>query len=189
MDFLAALWLPIVVSAAGVWVASAIGWMAIGHHNKDFKHLPDEAGFIDAIKHMSLAPGAYAFPNCADHARLKEPAIQELMKTGPVGSITLMRMPMSMGGAMIKTFVVYLAISTLVAYLGWFTLPHGGATPLTFKHGFQVLGTAGVLGYAFAALPNGIWFGQSPRAMALGVIDGIVYGLLTGAIFCWLWPK
>jgi len=185
MAFLAALWLPILLSAAGVWIASAIGWMLIGHHNKDFGHLPDEAGFIGAIKGMGLAPGNYSFPNCADHARMKDPAIQELMKTGPVGSITLMRTPISMGGCMIKTFIVYLVISTLVGYLGWASLPHAG---VPFRHGFQTLGTAGVLAYAFAALPNGIWFGSSTRAMVLGVVDGVAYGLLTGAIFCWFWP-
>jgi hypothetical protein len=53
---------------------------------------------------------------------------------------------------------------------------------------FRVLGTAGVLAYCFAFLPNGIWFGAKPRAMAMNVIDGVAYGLVTGAVFAWLWP-
>jgi hypothetical protein len=186
MAFLVALWLPIIASAVAVWITSAIFWMVVGHHNKDYGHLADEAGFIAEMKKRGIGPGNYAFPNCADHSRMKDPAIQELMKNGPVGFITFLRTPMSMGGNMIKSVLVYLAISTVIGYLGWATLPHAG---LEFKHGFQVLGTAGVLGYAFSHLPHGIWFGQSNRTMILCVVDGIVYGLLTGAVFCLLWPK
>ena len=186
MAFLAALWLPILASAAAVWFTSALFWMAVGHHNKDYGHLADEAGFIAEMKKRNIAPGNYAFPNCADHSRMKDPAIQELMKSGPMGFITFLRTPMSMGRNMISSFLVYLAISIAIAYLGWSTLPHTG---LDMRHGFKVLITAGILGYSFAHVPNGIWFGQSTRAMVLCVLDGIVYGLVTGVIFCFLWPK
>ena len=40
MDFLSPLWLPILLSGVGVWIASAIAWMAIGHHKKDRDAIP-----------------------------------------------------------------------------------------------------------------------------------------------------
>ena len=35
------LWLPILVAAVIVWFASALIWMAMPHHKKDIKKLPD----------------------------------------------------------------------------------------------------------------------------------------------------
>ncbi len=42
MHILAPLWLPILVSAAVVFVAAGLAWMALPHHKKDIKTLPDE---------------------------------------------------------------------------------------------------------------------------------------------------
>jgi hypothetical protein len=54
---------------------------------------------------------------------------------------------------------------------------------------FRVAGTAAVLGYAAAIVPRSIWWGQSWSMTLKEVFDGVVYGLLTGAAFCWLWPR
>ena len=50
---------------------------------------------------------------------------------------------------------------------------------------FRFAGTAGILTYGTANILNGIWFG---RKMVGDILDGIAYGLITGAIFAWLWP-
>jgi hypothetical protein len=50
---------------------------------------------------------------------------------------------------------------------------------------FQFVGTAGILTYGTANILNGIWFG---RKMVADIIDGVAYGLITGAIFAALWP-
>jgi hypothetical protein len=50
---------------------------------------------------------------------------------------------------------------------------------------FRFVGTAGVLTYGTANILNGIWFG---RKMVADIVDGVVYGLITGAIFALLWP-
>ena len=50
-------------------------------------------------------------------------------------------------------------------------------------------GTAAFLAYGLAQLSNGIWKGQ-PWGMTLKeVFDGLIYGLLTGATFAYLWPR
>ena len=44
------------------------------------------------------------------------------------------------------------------------------------------------LGCAFGAFPQSIWWGQPWRATFKDVVDGLVYGLIIGAVFAWLWP-
>lgn len=184
MDLLAQLWLPILLSAAAVWIASAIIWMALPHHTGDFKGLPDEAAFTDALRRLGIRPGNYGFPHCGSRAQSKDPEFEKRWKEGPVGHISVWGQ-MNMGRNMVLTFLVYLVVSFFIAYLTAEALARGAP----FAKVFQIAGTAGVLAYCFAFIPNGIWFGHYPRAIAMNVIDGVVYGLITGAIFAWLWPR
>jgi hypothetical protein len=89
-----------------------------------------------------------------------------------------------MGGKMAATFIVYLVVSTLIAYLTRVALP--GAAD--FARVFQIAGTAGILAYCFSFIPNAVWFGAYKRTIIASVIDGIFFGLITGAIFAWRWP-
>ncbi|MCC6950066.1 MAG: hypothetical protein IT433_01330 [Phycisphaerales bacterium] len=40
MAFLTHLWLPLLLSGVFVWIASAVAWMAIGHHKQDRDAVP-----------------------------------------------------------------------------------------------------------------------------------------------------
>lgn len=183
MVSLAQLWLPILVSAAAVWIASAIVWMALPHHSKDFIGLPDEDAFMDFLRRAGINKGNFGFPYCADKAQYKDPAFQKKWEEGPCGFLTVLG-KFSMGRNMILTFVVFLVVSLFIAYLGAVALPRGAG----FREVFRFLGAAGILAYAFAFLPNGIWFGQAPRAILNYILDGIGYGVVTGLVFAWLWP-
>lgn len=199
MDFLTHLWLPIIACTGAVWVASCLAWMVVGHHKKDWKSIPNEAEFIQTVKNMGIEPGNYGFPEfrrCDGMSKEQKKAMWEQMQHNPMG---LMRVwaPISMGRNMVLTLLVYLTVSTLVGYLGWNALPHGTvavadlgvATRPAFGKVMQVLGTAGVLAYCFASLPNDIWFQKSRREVVTNLVDGVVFGLITGAMFGWLWPK
>ena len=61
---------------------------------------------------------------------------------------------------------------------------------LQFLHSNRVPSVVGriFIGYAFALWPLSIWYGRSWSATIRGTIDGLVYGLLTGGTFGWLWP-
>ena len=37
-------------------------------------------------------------------------------------------------------------------------------------------------------MPGMVWMGAYGRAIVMSVIDGVVYGLITGAVFAGLWP-
>ena len=183
-QFFSVMWLPIVLSAAAVWIASAVIWMALPHHQNDQKGLPDEGAFKRFMQGANIPPGNYAFPHAKDRAACKSAEFQEAFKNGPMGMLNVWQPGKGMGGNMIATFIVYLVVSLLIAYLGFNSLPPG--TPR--EKLYQVLGTAGILAYCFAFIPNGIWFQVSRRAMFMNVIDGVVYGLVTATVFAWLWP-
>jgi hypothetical protein len=184
MDMLADLWLPILLSTVGVWIASAIVWMALPHHKRDLDPLPDEAGFIAHLRAINLLRGNYAIPDSSDHSRMKDPEMQRCWKEGPCGFITLIHTPPSMPRNMMLSVLTHLVVSFLIAYVGAITLARG----TDFAKVFQVLGTVGVLSYSFAFIPHNIWFGAKPRATVMCIIDGVVYGLITGAVFAAMWP-
>ena len=52
---------------------------------------------------------------------------------------------------------------------------------------FRITGTMGVLAYCFAPLPNAIWFGHSRASVVNNLLDGVLLGLVTGAVFALLW--
>jgi hypothetical protein len=203
MDFLTHLWLPILLSGVGVWIASFVAWMAIGHHKKDRDALPNEQEFMDTITRMNIRPGNYGFPDFCQHDNLpreeRMKALKALYDKHPQGLLRVWA-PTNMGANMLLTFLFYIVTSALIAYLGWAALPHGAppptipgagsaTAPSIFWKVFQVLGTAGILAYCFASFPSDLWFQKKRRAMVMDCIDGIVFGLITAAIFACLWPR
>lgn len=187
MEFIGALWLPIILSAVAVFIASALAWMLVGHHSKDHQGLGEERErkLIEALKSINIAPGVYGFPDMHKAmSRDEQRKMFDTMFQNPVGLLRVWRHP-NMGVNMFMSFVIYLVASTLIAYLGWAAFGHA---KVEFTKIFQVLGTAGVLTYTIASLPGDVWFQNSKRAMVLNVLDGVVFGLITGAIFAWRWP-
>jgi hypothetical protein len=184
MEFLTTLWLPILLSAAAIWVISTIVGMALPHHKQDWIGIPDEDGFMDYIRRSGIKPGNYLFPDFRSREALKSEKVETALKEGPVGHLSVWKTPVTMGGKMAATFIVYLVVSTLIAYLTRVALP--GAAD--FARVFQIAGTAGILAYCFSFIPNAVWFGSYKRTIIASVIDGIFFGLVTGAIFAWRWP-
>ena len=48
--------------------------------------------------------------------------------------------------------------------------------------------TTAFMAYAMSHPAASIWFGRSWSATFKYVIDGLIYGLMTGGVFGWLWP-
>ncbi len=66
------LWLSI-LSAALVWIASAIVWMVLPRHKKDWKGLPDEEAVRNALKAQNAGPGQYRVPWAQGSQAMKTP--------------------------------------------------------------------------------------------------------------------
>lgn len=184
MEFIVQLWLAIVASAAAAWFWSFLSWAAIGLHANDFSKLPEEERTMDALRGLNIPIGHYTFP----FARGKESRSPEFMakwKAGPAGSLHIWNPVISMPRNMLLSFLVNLAVSFLMAYVGHEVLPRGSS----FAKVMQVMGTIGVLAYSFSQLPTFIWFQGRPRVIALAIFDGVVTGLAVGAVFAAMWPK
>src|SRR5437773_10902269 len=76
------LWIPVIVSAVVVFVASSILHMAIKYHKADYKALPNEDAVREAIARGNPAPGVYVTPHCPDMKQMKEPAIVAKFEKG-----------------------------------------------------------------------------------------------------------
>ena len=183
MAFLAALWLPILLAAVIVFVASSIIHMVLPYHRSDYKKLPDEEKAREALR--GLPPGLYVTPYCT-HKEMKSPEIQEKYKQGPVGLFTIFPSgPPAMGKYMGLWFVYCFIIGFFTAYLTYHTVAAGASYLVVFR----VAGTAAFMSYGLGPLANGIWKGQPWSNVSKEAIDGLVYALLTAGTLGWLWPK
>ena len=185
MAFLFALWMPIVLSAVIVFVASSIMHMVLPYHRTNYRPLPDEDKVLAALRPLGLRRGLYVFPFCT-HKEMNSPAMVEKYKQGPVGMMTILPSgPPVMAKFMIQWFVYCLLISFFVAYLAAHTVAPGMRYPVVFR----VVGTAAFLAYGLGNLSNGIWKGQPWGMTIMEAFDGLVYALLTAGTFGWLWPR
>ena len=185
MGFLADLWMPIVVSSVIVFMLSALAWMVSPHHKADWKGIPNEDGFLDALRANNTPSGQYMFPFCGDPSELKDPEKKKKWQAGPHGAMFLRAEAPNMGKNLVWTFVFYLVVGVFVAYLADVAL---GDNP-EYLQVFQVTGCAAVLAYCFGMIPGSIWFGKSARSTIMDVVDGVVYALFTAGTFGWLWPS
>jgi len=183
---LSALWLPMVLAAVAVFIASSLIHMVIGWHNSDYRKLPGEDEILDAMRKAGVSQGDYLFP-CAEDPRdnPKSPEILEKWKRGPAGHMTVMPAGgPSMGRNLSLWFIYCLVIGLFAGYVGAATLAPG----TEYLRVFQVVGTAAFLGYAGGAWQAAIWWGKAPTAALKDMLDGLLYGLLTAGVFGWLWP-
>ena len=77
MVALTALWIPILLSAVIVFVASSIIHMALPYHRSDYKRLPDEDKVMAALRSVGVTRGMYVFPHCTPkemQSRSKDPS-------------------------------------------------------------------------------------------------------------------
>jgi hypothetical protein len=183
MELLASLWLAVVASGVAVFFLGFVSHVVLPFHHGDWKKLPDEEGFIEAVRGMGLKPGNYAFPFQRKGEAAKAPEYVQLLKDGPLGTISVWP-GFAMGKSLALTLVWNLVTTFFIAYLASITLQRGDG----FVRVFQVVGTAGVLAHSFAQMPNLIWYHASRSHKVASVVDGVLFGLATGAVFGGLWP-
>jgi len=185
MEFLADLWLPIVLSSVLVFIASSILHMVIPIHKNDYKKMPGETAVLAAMREQGVKPGQYMFPCAGSMKNMCTPEMTAKFALGPVGHATVLpNGAPAIGKSLIQWFLFSVLISVFVAYIGHLAVSYGAE----YRQVFRVTGTVGVLAYGIAVIPDSIWKGVSWCTTAKFVFDGIVYGLLTAGTFAWLWP-
>jgi len=179
------LWLPVVLSAVAVWIVSAILHMVLKYHRADYKQLAGEDSVAPPLRQAAPAPGVYPIPYCANPSQMKDPAIQKKYADGPVALITVLRNgPPAMGKYLVQWFLFCLLVSFVTGYVARHTLVPG-------EDGLNVLritGTLAFIAYGFGYLQDAIWHGMPWPNSLRGLIDALVYGVVTGLVFQYLWP-
>lgn len=183
MEFLTQLWLPILVTSVAVFFCSFLVWAILPHHKDDWSKLPNEDGIRDFLKGQSLPTGVYIFPKM-EGKECHSPEGKAKWKAAPAGELRIWK-DVSMGSNMLGTFIVFLIASVLIAYITWHVRDKMVGD---FADRFQLAGSLGILAYCFSFIPNMIWFQAGKRAMVNCIVDGVLYGVVTGAAFAWLWP-
>jgi hypothetical protein len=180
------LWVPILLSAVIVFVASSVIHMLLPIHKSDFRKLPDEDGVMDALRKAGVGPGDYMFPHAGSMADLKSPAFTEKRTKGPVASMTVMESgPVSMGPSLAQWFLYCVVVGVFAAYVAGRALEPGAH----YLKVFRFAGVTAFVGYSLALWQNTIWYKRAWTTTLKANVDGLVYGLLTAGTFGWLWPK
>ena len=180
------LWLPIVVSAVIVFVASSILHMVLPLHRNDVRKLPQEDEVMQALRRFSIPPGDYVMPCAGSPAAMKTPECQNKMKAGPVVFMTVAPSGApSMGPSLAKWFVYVIVVGIFAAYVTGRALAPGAP----YLQVFRFAGTIAFVGYSLALIQQSIWYKRNWGTTLKLMLDGLIYGLLTAGTFGWLWPR
>jgi hypothetical protein len=185
MTPLSALWLPVLASAVIVFVVSSIIHMASPWHKNDFPKLPREEEVLNALRPLAIPPGTYFMPRPSSREEMRSPEFQAKTKKGPVVAMTVFPdPPMSMATNLALWFLYILAVSLCAGYVASRARNPG----LEWFRYFKFVGTVAFIGYSFALWPQSIWYRWPWRLTIKAAVDGLLYALVTAAVFTWLWP-
>jgi hypothetical protein len=180
-----ALWIPILLSAALVFVVSSLIHMVLGYHQNDFRRHGKEDEIMSALRRFNLPPGDYALPHAGTFEAMRQPAFLEKMKKGPVVLMTVSpNGPPALGSRLALWFLYSVVVGVFAAYLAGRALGPGAP----YLAVFRFVGTSALLGYSLALMQDSIWWNRSWAMTARSMFDGLVYALLTAGVFGWLWP-
>lgn len=180
------LWLPILVSAAVVFILSAILHMVLPFHRNDFKKIAKEDQLLDALRSLEITPGDYMVPCGATPEACKDPAFVAKMAKGPIIMMTVLKGgPMSMGKELFQWFLFSVAVAIVAAYITGHALGAGA----DYRQVFRYAGCVTFVAYGFGLIPDSIWYKRSWVTTWKCVADALIYALFSAGIFGWLWPK
>lgn len=186
------LWMPVLLSAIFVFVASSILHMVLRYHSRDMRPVPRESEVMEALRRFDIPPGDYCMPRAGSMAAMKEPEFVAKMQAGPVALMTVLRSgPPRKGKSLLLWFLYSVVVSIFAAYLTAGGL-HAGycfECGITDREVFRLAGCTAFVGYSLALLQNSIWYGRNWGTTLRSMFDGLIYGLLTGLTFVWLWPR
>jgi hypothetical protein len=186
MISLFSLWMPILLSAVIVFVASSVIHMALGYHRSDYGKLPDEDKAMEDLRKLQIPPGDYLIPCAGSMKEMKTPAFTEKWNKGPVAVMTVMKSgPPKMGKSLTLWFIYCVVVGFLAAYVTSRALGPG----VRYLAVFRFAGTTAFIAYALALPQYSIWYGRSWKTTLKSMSDGLIYALLTAGVFGWLWPS
>lgn len=185
MNELAQLWLPIVVAAVLVFIASSLIHMVFKWHNSDYRKLANEDDVQAVMRTGAPARGMYTIPHCTDMKAMQDEAMQKKLNDGPVVFMTVMRNgPPRMGAALGLWFLLNLAIAAIAGAVAL----HAFGLSIEPARAACAVGTISFLAYGGGGVQAGIWMGKPWGSVAKDLLDALIYGAVSALAFWWLWP-
>lgn len=179
------LWLPILLSAVAVFLVSSVIHMMSPWHKSDYPRVPDEEAFRSAVGPMAIPPGDYMVPRPESREDLRSPEFLGKMSAGPRVIMTVLPGgDLSMTKNLVQWFLYLILVSLFAAGIAASALPEGAED----KAVFHFVGLSAFAGYVLALWQLSIWYSRSWWTTLKSTFDGLIYALVTAAIFCWLWP-
>jgi hypothetical protein len=180
------LWLPILLSAVFVFVISSLIHMFFGYHANDYRKVPDETSFAEAIRKLNIPPGSYSFPRAGSMAEMRSPAYLEKVKQNPGVMFTLWPAgEISMGSLLIQWFLYSIVVGVFAAYVAGRALDANAH----YLAVFRFVGVTAFVSYTLAGWSESIWFKRPWSTTMKNTFDGLLYALVTAGTFGWLWPR
>jgi hypothetical protein len=178
--------IPILLSAVIVFVASSLFHMVLPFHRNDIRKVPKEDELLETLRRLNLAPGDYGAPHAGSPGGMNDPAFKERMKRGPVVFMTVSPgMAAGLGMNLLVWFIYLIVVGVFAAYIAGRALGPGA----DYLQVFRFAGCTAFLGYSMALAQQSIWYRRNWGTTLHSMLDGLIYGLLTGGTFGWLWPR
>ena len=178
------LWLPVLLSAVYVFIASSLVHMVLKYHASDFSKVPDEDEVMEALSAFNIPPGEYYMPHITDMKDREKPEVKAKMEKGPVGFLAVTGNEDYMGKALGMWFVYCLLVGLFTAYLTGRAVGPGAG----FMEVFRFSGATAFGAYFLALIQNSIWYKRAWSTTLKNTFDGLVYACFTAGVFGWLWP-
>jgi len=180
------LWLPILLSAVAVFVASSIVHMVMPWHKGDYQKVPDEDALRAGVGPLAIPPGDYMVPRPAGREDMKSSAFMDKVRAGPNLIVTVLpNGEWSMGRNLVLWFVYLVVVSTFSAYIAGRAMPQNPASGEIVRF----VSTTTFIAYGAALWQMSIWYRRSWSTTIKATFDSLIYSLITAAIFVWCWPR
>lgn len=185
MNEILQLWLPIVVTAVLIFIASSLIHMVFKWHNAEYLKLSNEDEVRAVIRAGSPGPGQYVVPHCGDMKDMQGEAMQKKFIEGPVAMLTLRKNgPPSMGSSLSLWFLFTLVVAAIAGCVAAQTFGIAGSA----HRGAHLVGILSFLTYAGGSIQLGIWMGKPWSSVSKDVLDALIYATISALTFMWLWP-
>ena len=185
MTPLLSLLLPVIVSAAAVFVLSMIVHMT-PWHRRDYARLPDEDGVMRALQAFRIPPGDYAVPHPGTGEYMKSKEYDDKRAAGPVLFVTVLPSgPWRFGRMLGSWFLFTLLVSTCTALVAGTIVAPGGSVHAVFHHTAVIT----FLCHAMGAVPMSIWYERKWSTTLRNAVDALLYAVATGWLFSQMWPQ
>ena len=124
-------------------------------------------------------------PRAKDMKDMGSEEYQAKLKKGPVAMMTVLANgPIQMGSALVQWFIFSIVVGIFSGYVAGIVLEPGANYMIVFR----ITSVVAFCSYTLGLWPHKIWYYHGTGATIKTTIDGLIFSLLTGGTFGWLWP-